>query len=381
MKKSNKYTTILVLALIIIIAILVKIKLEKDVLQKSIDLAFTNAISDSMSGLSKDYSKIDNSEKIQYYYQTVANLKNSLDIFHYTSYKGYDKYFNALNRLYIYLLQNKNENFEVDGQLMVFEFLAKTLSFPGDSQAITDFNNYLDEKAKEKDNDKDNNFTKKTIDLNFIPVPLETLNEGLPNEEWIIAKSIYFGDLSNQIKSTFHLYVDNTVSNDLRPGEGTIYGFLEHENKFFELGVISNYGIDDVNVNLKDITNDGIKEIEIEGWMGATYSELKIVSYNENNKKWDNILTMGTPTIVDLDMDGKEELISGSAGSLPPYINIYKWNNDNFEKADIVEATESDYASLSQVDGTWLIETGLIGVGESSENKLYEYESGKLIEQ
>ena len=305
MKKPNKYITILVLLLIVTIAILVKIKFEKDVLQKNIDLAFANAISDSMSGLSKDYSKIDANEKIQYYYQTVTNLYDALELFNGSSYKEYDEYFNVLNRLYIYLLQNKNE-YEIEGQSKIFEFLGKSLSFPDDNQLIYDFNEYLDIKVKEKDN----NAVTKTIDLNFIPVPKEILNEGLPKEEWIIEESIYFGDLSNQIESTLHLYV-NTISSDLEAGEGAIYGFLEHENKLYELGVISNYGIDDVNVNLKDRTYDGIKEIEIEGWMGATYSELKIVSYNEIIKQWENILTMGTPTIVDLDMDGKEDLIAG----------------------------------------------------------------------
>ncbi len=376
MKKQNKFTTILVLLLVITIVILVKIKSEKDLMQKSIDLAFTNAISDSMSGLSKDYSKIDTNEKIQYYYQTVTNLKDASDIFYSTSYKDYDEYFNVLNRLYIYLLQNINE-YEIEGQSEIFEFLAKSLSLPDDNQVISNFNGYLDTKKKEKDN----NVEKKTIDLNFIPVSKEILNEGLPKEEWVIAKSIYFGDLSNQIESTLHLYIDNTVSPDLRPGEGTIYGFLEHENKFFELGVISNYGIDDVNVNLTDRTADDIKEIEIEGLIGATYSELKIVSYNEINHQWENILTMGTPTVIDLDTDGKEDLIAGSAGSLPPYIDIYKWNNDHFGKVDIAEATESDYASLSQINGMWFVETGLIKNGKFFGNKIYKYEAGKLIEQ
>ncbi len=55
MKKVIKFTTILVLLLVITLVFLVKINFEKDVLQKNIDLAFTNGISDSMSGLSKDY--------------------------------------------------------------------------------------------------------------------------------------------------------------------------------------------------------------------------------------------------------------------------------------------------------------------------------------
>ena len=217
------------------------------------------------------------------------------------------------------------------------------------------------------------------IELPFTSVPIITLKEGVPKEEWIKGKSIYFGNLSNQIESTLHLYIDNTVNPDLRPGEGVIYGFLEHNDKFYEIGIVSNYGIDDVNVNLEDRTSDGIKDIEIEGSMGATYIEMKIISFNENKQEWENLLTMGSPTIVDLDMDGQEELIAGSAGILPPYIDIYRWNYDHFEKADIVEATKSDYASLTTTDGTWFIETGLYENSSPSEHKLYKYKAGKLI--
>ncbi|MGD9569379.1 MAG: hypothetical protein AB7V48_13890 [Sedimentibacter sp.] len=232
------------------------------------------------------------------------------------------------------------------------------------------------------DNDNDgNNSAEVTIDLPFTPVPTTTLKEGLPKEEWIKGKSIYFGNLSNQIESTVHLYIDNTVNPDLRPDEGMIYGFLEHENKFYELGAVSSYRIDDVNVNLEDRTSDGIKEIEIEGGMGATYLELKIISFNEINNEWENLLTMGSPNIVDLDGDGQDELTAGSAGSLPPYLDIYKWNNDHFEKSDVGKATKSNYASLYTIDGTWFIETGVYENSKTSEQKLYKYRAGKLIEK
>ena len=222
---------------------------------------------------------------------------------------------------------------------------------------------------------------KDIIELTFTPMPKQTLTEGLPKEEWIRGKSIYFGNLSNQIESTLHLYIDNTVNPDLRPGEGVIYGFLEHNDNFYEIGVVSNYRIDDVKVDLEDRTSDGIKDIEIEGSIGSTYIEVKIVSFNENKQEWESLLTMGSPTIVDLDMDGREELIAGSAGILPPYIDIYRWNYDHFEKADIVEATKSDYASLTTTDGTWFIETGLYENSSPSEHKLYKYKAGKLIEE
>ena len=375
--KNPKKNMMLILSLLLSIAVvmLFMMKQDNDALQKSIDLTFTNAISDSMGGLSKDYSKIDADEKIQYYYQTVTNLKDALDVFHVTSYKDYDKYFEILNRLYIYLLENKDESYEIKGKLHIFEFLGKSLVYPDDSQLISDFNAYLDEKAKEKENFA----AKKTIDLTFTPEPRETLKEGVPKEGWTKAKSIYFGNLENQIESTLHLYIDNEGNADLRPGEGIIYGFIEHGGRFFEIGIVSYYGIDNVDVNLADRNYDGIKEIEIVGDMGATYIEMKIIAYNESNHQWENLLTMGSPEIIDLDNDGQDELIAVSVGSLPTFVDIYKWNNDNFERADIPEATESGFARLYMSKGEWIIETGIIVDDKTPKTTLYKYKDGKLL--
>lgn len=133
------------LLLITTLVILFIIKSEKDVLQKNIDLIFTNAITDSMNGLSKGYNEIDNNQKIQYYYQIITNLKDALDVFHVSSYKEYDDFFQTLNRLYIYLLENHNATYEIDRQLYIFEFLGKIMVYPDDNQLISDFNSYLDE--------------------------------------------------------------------------------------------------------------------------------------------------------------------------------------------------------------------------------------------
>ena len=115
-------------------------------MQRNIDLTFTNAISDSMSGLSKDYSKLSTDEKIQCYYQTISNLKDAMEVFHVSSYKEYDDLFQALNHLYIYLLKNHNENYEIDNTLYIYEFLLKVLVYPNDEQLISDFNNFLNNK-------------------------------------------------------------------------------------------------------------------------------------------------------------------------------------------------------------------------------------------
>lgn len=242
-------------------------------------------------------------------------------------------------------------------------------------------NKEIVQKGNDTSENENTDSTKDIIDLTFVPIPKQTLKEGQPKEEWIKGKSIYFGNLLNQTEATIHLYIDNTIDPDLRPGEGVIYGFLEHKNKFYEIGVVSNYVIDDVNINVVDRTSDGIKDIEIEGCMGSTYIEMKIISFDETTQEWENLLTMGSPTIVDLDGDGQAELTAGSAGSIPPYLDIYKWNNDHFEKADVCEATKSDYASLRTIDGIWFIETGLYENSKTSEHKLYKYDAGKLIEE
>ena len=229
--------------------------------------------------------------------------------------------------------------------------------------------------TENKANDNDNS-TQNIINLAFTPVPKTALIEQLPEEGWVLGKSIYFGNLSEQVESTVHLYIDNNGNPDLKPCDGIIYGFLEYEDKFYELGVVSSYGIDYIDVNLADRTFDKIKEIHIVGDMGATSRELKIISYNKTNQGWENLLTISNPQIVDLDNDSKEELLAVSMGSLPPFVEIYKWNNDHFEKADIAEATGSLYAKIDTINNEWIIETGLQG---SEETTFYKYEDGNLI--
>lgn len=213
------------------------------------------------------------------------------------------------------------------------------------------------------------------VELNFTTVEKEILIENQPDISWILGKSIYFGDFPNQIESTIHLYVENSIKAE----ESAVYGFLEHEGKLYEIGVVSNYGIDSVNVNLIDRTFDQIKEIEIIGKMGAIYIEMKLISYNETSKNWGNLLTMGSPQIVDLDEDGLEELIAVSTGSIPSFVDIYRWNGNCFEKSSVTDETNNVYAILNIIDNEWVIETGSYVEGETLESTLCRYEKGKLI--
>jgi hypothetical protein len=144
---DKKKSSILVVLLLLSLGLLFVVKSEKDELQKNIDLVFTNAISESMGGLNRDYKQIDYEEKIQCYYQTLSNLHDALDVFYTSNYKEYDNLYLALNRLYIYILGNQGERYEIDDKLYIYKFLAKILVYPEDNQVISDFNSFLDSKG------------------------------------------------------------------------------------------------------------------------------------------------------------------------------------------------------------------------------------------
>lgn len=143
---KNMQVTILVILLIISSILLLVTKSERNALQKKIDLIYTNAISDSMGGLAKDYTQLDTDEKAQLYYQTISNLRDATEVFYITSYKEHNYLSQTLNKLYTYLLFNKNENYEFEDTLYIFTFLGKILVYPEDEQIISDFNDFIDSK-------------------------------------------------------------------------------------------------------------------------------------------------------------------------------------------------------------------------------------------
>ncbi len=215
-----------------------------------------------------------------------------------------------------------------------------------------------------------------TINLTYTPVTAKQLKEGQPKENWIKEKSIYFEKLNNQIDCTVHLYQEKNTG-IVEQGVNCVYAFLEHEGKFYEIGSVSNYSIEDVSINLIDRTFDGVKEIEIIGNMGTSYSEMKVIGYNQET--WTALLVMGSPLFADLNDDGIEELTAVSTGSLPSFVNIYRWQDDKFEKVSITEITNNDYANLYNKEGNWIIESGKFE-NDKLQKFYYKYDNDKLIE-
>ena len=214
------------------------------------------------------------------------------------------------------------------------------------------------------------------LQLSFRPQTIQRLQEGEPKENWIRAKSVYFGKLKGQLEATIHLYVEETTADN-----GTVYGFLEYEKKIYEIGEVGSYGVEDVDIGLVDSTDDGVKEMHIEGDMGAAYSELKIIGYDAENDDWLLLLSMGSPRRIDLDENGSQELVVVSQGSIPSYVEIYRWNQQHFEGASVTEATDSTYAHLYYQEGAWIIEAGKVEGNQAKKPRFYRYDEGTLIER
>lgn len=91
-------------------------------------------------------------------------------------------------------------------------------------------------------------------------------------------------------------------------------------------------------------------------------------------------MTIGTPQIVDLDKDGNSGLIASSAGSMPSYVDIYRWNGLSSEKAEVAKQTGNEYVLLNNkiIDNVdaWISETSI----SQGEKHFYRYQEGKLIE-
>lgn len=218
------------------------------------------------------------------------------------------------------------------------------------------------------------------VDLVFSPVALEPLNEGKPALTWERIKTLELDGMSAKLQIYLEKGEDSEETNI-----GHVYGFIEQDNDLYEIGLISAYGFEDVIIEVLDRTNDLKNEVQIIGGVGASYVEMKIISFDEDQGQWVNLLTMGTPYIFDLDGDGEEELVAESSGSIPGYLDIYRWNGEHFVKASVTESTKNFYAYLYNTgsvpennykqDGVWIIETGK----PFQEPEIYRYDKGKLV--
>jgi hypothetical protein len=77
--------------------------------------------------------------------------------------------------------------------------------------------------------------------------------------------------------------------------------------------------------------------------------------------------------IRDLNEDGIQELTATSRGSLPTFVEIFRWKGNCFESADVSKHTKMMYSTLYKKNGRWIIESG-----NANEQYYYIYKDGKL---
>lgn len=160
-----------------------------------------------------------------------------------------------------------------------------------------------------------------------------------------------------------------------------IMAYIDYGGKLFNLGVVSSYGIEKVHIFQYDVTNDQKYELMVTGEVGAAAAVTKIIHYNQQNNTWIQLLETGHTQYVELDHIPGLEIVSASTGSLPPFVWIYRWNGQAFEKLDVSEATGNDYAYMLDRYPIYWFATGKITDGKSTgEQKYYAYTNGNLVE-
>ncbi len=153
--------------------------------------------------------------------------------------------------------------------------------------------------------------------VNPIPLPFEAqpvtpLPQQAPPEGYTRAKSLPFPNAG----ATVHRYTR----------ERQVHARLEADGARYQIGEVGAYGLEDLRTETQDWTGDGRPEIHLTGSMGATWKQLRIIGFDEAEGHWVQWLATDSPVIVDLDGDGRNEIVSVSRGSLPAYTRVTRWH-------------------------------------------------------
>lgn len=175
----------------------------------------------------------------------------------------------------------------------------------------------------------------------------------------------------------FHLYKD--VKN-----VKFITAFLEDRGVWYNIGLVSNEGLQRVDVKQGSFAEE---EIQISGplidWT------IKLLRYNAAEKRWEIHDFEGhLVKEIDLNKDGIQELVSPEENTVPPMVTVHRWNKDSkvYESAQVdIDASKMynidrdkqlTYSYLFQEEGNWYIEFGV----SDEQHQFLQYENGVLKE-
>jgi hypothetical protein len=201
----------------------------------------------------------------------------------------------------------------------------------------------------------------------FTAEPVVELKQAEPKKGLKQLKRIGLEDMGGQ-GVTLSLYGEAEQA-------GEVFAFLEGQGKKWALGQVSSYGLEQLEVLQQDMNNDGAKELVVRGSQGAPAVETTIVGYDSTRKVWQQLLKTNYAYGVDLDEDGKMEILSESRGSLPSFVLLFRWTGTQYEGMDIAAVTHNEYALARAGGSEYWLEAGKADVA-----RYYLYKDGNLME-
>lgn len=208
--------------------------------------------------------------------------------------------------------------------------------------------------------------------LLFAPVAAEKLLVATPGTGLIRVKTIELANVGEQNRVWVHLYryAADLYSND-------IIAFLTDGKKVYSLGMVSINGQRNITVSAIDSNHDGTNEVQISGSFSEGVVNTKIFGLTGQNR-WVKWLSCDHLASYDLNQDGREELVAFSPNNRSPYVIIFRWEKDHFEKADVAGSLGSSYATLLLSGSAIAIQVGRQGE-DGVRQQLYLYDDGKLF--
>ncbi|MDP5273654.1 hypothetical protein [Chengkuizengella axinellae] len=178
------------------------------------------------------------------------------------------------------------------------------------------------------------------IDLSFTPLKYSEAVKVEPEENWKKVNSFPFGDLEGKA-ILLHVYKEITQEN-----KSYFYYYIEYENQMFFLKYCHCIYTDKPDIKILQNRDHSVhNSLNLIGTYGDSV-RFEYVVYDELNEKWLLFDNWGAPKFIDLDHDGKKEIISEYRWD----VSIIRWNEGQLEAVGLHENT-IQYKNLPEMLG------------------------------
>ncbi|MDQ0899362.1 hypothetical protein [Paenibacillus sp. V4I7] len=206
------------------------------------------------------------------------------------------------------------------------------------------------------------------VPISFKTISTNEISISQSKQEWSETKNIDLGTVDGK-RTSIHLYSDGQIAN--------AHAFIEHGGKSYNLG--ADYGNLGTVKNVKLEGSLGSVKLlfgigtDLTAWTVVAYESGKIVTFE----------VLGLPEWIDLDKDGRGELVASFEGGHlhPPNVEIIRFEEGKLESARVIDKTDAanpKVALLEKQDaGNFIV------IGKAREEKPlynhYKYEKGQLV--